>query len=91
MAHDRDNHEDGISRRHALDRMIWIGTGIILWTVTGRHTDVSEPAGAGRSGDRNGADEANDSDHRERYDIALLADRARWRAQGRSRSRRQRC
>jgi ribose transport system substrate-binding protein len=34
MAHDRNNNEDGISRRHALESMIWAGTGV-LWTVSG--------------------------------------------------------
>jgi ribose transport system substrate-binding protein len=33
MANDRDNHEDGVSRRHALERMMWIGAGV-LWTVS---------------------------------------------------------
>jgi 3',5'-cyclic AMP phosphodiesterase CpdA len=28
------DHEDGINRRHALECMIWAGTGV-LWTVTG--------------------------------------------------------
>jgi ribose transport system substrate-binding protein len=30
MAHDRDNHEDGVSRRHALECMMWISAGV-LW------------------------------------------------------------
>src|SRR6266540_5198927 len=30
MANDRDNHEDGVSRRHALECMVCAGTGI-LW------------------------------------------------------------
>jgi 3',5'-cyclic AMP phosphodiesterase CpdA len=34
MAHDQDNHEDGVSRRHALECMLWAGTGV-LWTVSG--------------------------------------------------------
>jgi ribose transport system substrate-binding protein len=34
MPNDRDNHEDGLSRRHTLKRMTWAGTGI-LWTVSG--------------------------------------------------------
>jgi ribose transport system substrate-binding protein len=34
MAHDYDNNDVGFSRRHALERMIWVGTGV-LWTVTG--------------------------------------------------------
>jgi hypothetical protein len=34
MAHDHDNHEDGVSRRHALEGMLWAGTGV-LWTVAG--------------------------------------------------------
>ena len=34
MAHDHDNHESGVSRRHALECMLWAGTGV-LWTVAG--------------------------------------------------------
>jgi 3',5'-cyclic AMP phosphodiesterase CpdA len=34
MAHDHDNHKDGVSRRHALECMLWAGTGV-LWTVSG--------------------------------------------------------
>ena len=34
MSHNKDNHEDGISRRHALECMLWAGTGV-LWTVSG--------------------------------------------------------
>src|SRR5580700_5198473 len=34
MAHDYDNHGDGVSRRHTLECMLWAGTGV-LWTVTG--------------------------------------------------------
>jgi 3',5'-cyclic AMP phosphodiesterase CpdA len=34
MAHDHDNSEDGVSRRHALECMLWAGTGV-LWTVSG--------------------------------------------------------
>jgi 3',5'-cyclic AMP phosphodiesterase CpdA len=34
MAHDHDNPEDGVSRRHALECMLWAGTGV-LWTVSG--------------------------------------------------------
>ena len=34
MAKDHDNHEDGVSRRHALECMLWAGTGV-LWTVAG--------------------------------------------------------
>jgi 3',5'-cyclic AMP phosphodiesterase CpdA len=34
MAHDHDNHGDGVSRRHTLECMLWAGTGV-LWTVTG--------------------------------------------------------
>jgi ribose transport system substrate-binding protein len=33
MANDRDNQEDGVGRRHALECMIWAGTGV-LWTVS---------------------------------------------------------
>ena len=29
MAHDHDNHEDGVSRRHALECMLWAGTGVL--------------------------------------------------------------
>jgi 3',5'-cyclic AMP phosphodiesterase CpdA len=34
MAHDHNNHGDGVSRRRALECMLWAGTGV-LWTVTG--------------------------------------------------------
>jgi ribose transport system substrate-binding protein len=34
MAQDHDSHEDGVSRRHALERMMWTGTGV-LWAVSG--------------------------------------------------------
>ena len=34
MAHDHDNHEDGIGRRHVLECMLWAGTGV-LWTISG--------------------------------------------------------
>jgi ribose transport system substrate-binding protein len=34
MPHDHDTRENGVSRRHALECMIWTGTGI-LWTVSG--------------------------------------------------------
>jgi ribose transport system substrate-binding protein len=34
MANDRDNQGDGVSRRYALECMIWAGTGV-LWTVSG--------------------------------------------------------
>src|SRR2546430_7142918 len=34
MANDRDNHQDGVSRRHALECMVWAGTGI-LWVSGG--------------------------------------------------------
>jgi ribose transport system substrate-binding protein len=33
MAKDHDNHEDGVSRRHAIACMIWIGMGV-LWTLS---------------------------------------------------------
>jgi hypothetical protein len=33
MANDRDNHEDGVSRRHALECMVWAGT-CVLWTAS---------------------------------------------------------
>ena len=33
MANDRDNHEDGVSRRYALERMMWISAAV-LWTVS---------------------------------------------------------
>jgi hypothetical protein len=32
--HNHDNHEHGVSRRHALECMLWAGTGV-LWTVSG--------------------------------------------------------
>jgi 3',5'-cyclic AMP phosphodiesterase CpdA len=34
MAHRLDNQQDGLSRRHALECMIWAGTGV-LWTMAG--------------------------------------------------------
>jgi ribose transport system substrate-binding protein len=34
MPHDHDTRDDGVSRRHALECMIWTGTGV-LWTVSG--------------------------------------------------------
>ena len=34
MSHDHDNNSDGVSRRHALECMLWAGTGV-LWTVSG--------------------------------------------------------
>jgi 3',5'-cyclic AMP phosphodiesterase CpdA len=34
MANDQDNHDDGVSRRRALECMLWAGTGV-LWTVSG--------------------------------------------------------
>jgi ribose transport system substrate-binding protein len=34
MAFDHDDHDDGVSRRHALERMIWVSTGV-LWMVSG--------------------------------------------------------
>jgi|SRR5215471_14374904 len=34
MADDRENQEGGVSRRHALECMLWAGTGV-LWTITG--------------------------------------------------------
>jgi ribose transport system substrate-binding protein len=33
MANDQDNHERAINRRHALEGMIWAGTGV-LWAVS---------------------------------------------------------
>jgi ribose transport system substrate-binding protein len=33
MAQDHDSHEDGVSRRHALECMFWTGTGA-LWAVS---------------------------------------------------------
>ena len=33
MANDRDNHEDGVSRRGALECMLWVGTGV-LWKAS---------------------------------------------------------
>mgnify|MGYP000878042172 FL=1 len=32
--HDHDEHDNGMTRRHALECMIWAGTGV-LWTVSG--------------------------------------------------------
>ena len=34
MAQDHDSREDSVSRRHALERMMWAGTGV-LWAVSG--------------------------------------------------------
>jgi hypothetical protein len=34
MAFDNDDHKDGVSRRHALERMIWASSGV-LWMVSG--------------------------------------------------------
>ncbi len=34
MPHDHDNREDGVSRRHALECIIWTGS-VLLWTVSG--------------------------------------------------------
>ena len=34
MADDRENQKGGVSRRHALECMLWAGTGV-LWTVSG--------------------------------------------------------
>ena len=34
MAFDHDDHHDSVSRRHALERMIWASTGV-LWMVSG--------------------------------------------------------
>jgi 3',5'-cyclic AMP phosphodiesterase CpdA len=34
MAHHHDDEQDGVSRRHALECMIWAGTGV-LWTIAG--------------------------------------------------------
>src|SRR5580700_491086 len=34
MSYNHDNHGDGVSRRHALECMLWAGTGV-LWTVSG--------------------------------------------------------
>jgi ribose transport system substrate-binding protein len=33
MAQDTDNHQDGVSRRHMLERMMWTATGV-LWAVS---------------------------------------------------------
>jgi ribose transport system substrate-binding protein len=33
MAGNQDNHHDGVSRRHLLERMMWAGTGV-LWAVS---------------------------------------------------------
>ena len=53
----------------------------------GRRTEIVEPPRRGRGGNRDGADEPNDSYHRERYNVVLLASRVGWLAQGWSRSR----
>jgi hypothetical protein len=34
VAHDHDDKHEGMTRRHALECMIWAGTGV-LWTVSG--------------------------------------------------------
>src|ERR1700740_866702 len=34
MSHDHANHGYGVTRRHALECMLWAGTGV-LWTVSG--------------------------------------------------------
>src|SRR6202020_1986708 len=52
MAQDNDNHEDGVSRRHALECMLWAGTGV-LWTVSGgipRSTLIGSAQAAESSG-----------------------------------------
>src|ERR1700726_3968975 len=35
MAFDRDNDEGGVNRRHALQRMVWTGTGVVLMAAGG--------------------------------------------------------
>jgi ribose transport system substrate-binding protein len=44
MAQDHDSHEDGVSRRHALERMMWAGTGV-LWAVSGGVSKRFSPLG----------------------------------------------
>ena len=34
MVFDNDDRKDGVSRRHALERMIWASSGV-LWMVSG--------------------------------------------------------
>jgi ribose transport system substrate-binding protein len=45
MAFDHDDHEDGVSRRHALERMIWASTGV-LWMVSGNSKSFSQISSA---------------------------------------------
>ena len=40
------DHDDHVSRRHALECMIWTGSAV-LWTVSGGCTEVVEPARPG--------------------------------------------
>jgi ribose transport system substrate-binding protein len=44
MAQDHDSHEEGVSRRHALERMMWAGTGV-LWAVSGGLSKRFSPLG----------------------------------------------
>jgi ribose transport system substrate-binding protein len=44
MAQDHDNHEEGVSRRHAIKRMMWVGTGV-LWAVSGGVSKRVSPFG----------------------------------------------
>jgi ribose transport system substrate-binding protein len=49
MAHDQHNHQDGVSRRHILERMMWAGTGV-LWAVSGgvsKRFSLSDWTGSG--------------------------------------------
>ena len=48
MSHHHDDEGDGVSRRHALECMLWAGTGV-LWAVSGgvpRSLGLLEPAAA---------------------------------------------
>jgi hypothetical protein len=65
MAFDNDDHKDGVSRRHALERMIWASSGV-LWTVSGDGLKSVGQISSAQAGHRHGAGEGNDSDNRER-------------------------
>ncbi len=41
------DHDDGINRRHALECMIWAGTGV-LWTRVGRRAEIARVCSATR-------------------------------------------
>ena len=46
---DDDNKPEGVTRRHALECMIWAGTGV-LWTVSGGVPKSLGLLGSGRGG-----------------------------------------